>query len=103
MTGLPCGSIFVLSFLLATGASAQVNRCADGKTYTDKPCAGATEVDVRSNLLQAGPRFIPRYEPAPALIVPDTSRTQQVPSGGSVWQRRDQREAEQAGRTAPYR
>ncbi|MDB5752915.1 MAG: hypothetical protein JWP65_3336 [Ramlibacter sp.] len=93
-------SAVLLSLLLATGAGAgaQVHRCGDGKTYTDKPCAGATEVDVRSNLLQAGPRFFPKYEAAPALVVPDTSRMAPTPGSGSIWQRRDNRQAGQSGR-----
>lgn len=105
MTTLPARGMLVLLSLLLTGAGVgaqSVHRCGDGKTYTDKPCAGATEVDVRSNVLDAGPRFIPQYEAAPALIVPDTSRAQQAPSSGSIWERRDAREAQQSGRSAPY-
>jgi len=92
----------VVMLLCAVGASvgAQVNRCGDG-TYTDKPCHGARAVDLRVNLLDAGPREAPRQrKPAPALIVPDsTRRPGPAASGGSALDRKAQRDAQHENRT----
>src|SRR5690349_25020531 len=88
----------VLLLAAATGAHAQVYRCADRPVYTDKPCTGAAPVDVRPNLLDAGPRGFPQ-EPVPQnqlTIIPD-SRPQQPAvgsGGGSVFSDRDAREAQ---------
>jgi hypothetical protein len=97
----------LLTALAAAAAQAQVFRCGDSTLFTDKPCEGATEVDVRANILDAGPRWLPppeSLEPKPAIILPDTSRRAPAsPSGPSVWERRDRAEAEYRQRTGPFR
>ncbi|RYZ03844.1 MAG: DUF4124 domain-containing protein [Comamonadaceae bacterium] len=94
-------SIALLLSLLGASAGAQVYRCGDNKTYTDKPCHGAAEIDLRVNLLNAGPRTAPpEPPPAAAIILPDTTPKQAVPSAGSsIWQNRDSRESAHQGRT----
>ena len=88
----------------AAGAQAQVFRCGDSAVFTDKPCADAREVDVRTNLLDAGPRWLPAPEPQeakPAIILPDTSRRPAAPST-SAWDHRDRAESEHRRRTGPF-
>lgn len=105
---LPC--FFALAFCAACGpALGQVYRCGDTAVYTDKPCDGATPIDLRPNLLDAGPRVIPPDPPpAPAIILPSppAGTAPASASGGSpwdrgeqVWRNRDQREAEHRSRT----
>jgi len=94
------GGIVMLLWAVGASAGAQVNRCGDGRTYTDKPCHGAQAVDLRVNLLDAGPRDAPRQQaPAPALIVPDTSRQRSGSDGGSALDRKAKRDAEHESRT----
>ncbi|QJW83882.1 hypothetical protein HK414_07435 [Ramlibacter terrae] len=94
------GGILLLLSAAGVSAFARVHRCGDGKTYTDKPCDGAEAVDLRSNILDAGPRFIPRQDaPAPALIAPDTTRQRSAADGGSAWDRKQQRDSEHQNRT----
>ncbi|HEY8360904.1 MAG TPA: hypothetical protein VIL30_25880 [Ramlibacter sp.] len=97
------GSIVLLLSIVGAAAGAQsVHRCGDGRTYTDKPCEGATAVDLRANILDAGPRDAGRSEPAPAIILPDTSTTiRQGPatSAGSAWDRKHERDAAHERRT----
>ncbi|MEJ5991343.1 hypothetical protein WG902_15170 [Ramlibacter sp. PS3R-8] len=88
----------------SSGAGAQVYRCGSTSVYTDRPCHGASAVDVRPNILDAGPRHIdplPAVAPAPAIIL-QTAPKPAEPSG-SVWDRRDAAESEYRGRTGPYR
>jgi hypothetical protein len=89
---------------VSLGAGAQVYRCGNSTVFTDRPCDGATPVDVRPNIMDAGPRQVtsePGPTAAPAIILPAPSRPPQ-PSG-SLWDRRDAAEAEYRSRTGPYR
>jgi hypothetical protein len=95
----------VLLLFAASGmAQAQVYRCADRPVYTDKPCTGAVAVDVRPNLLDAGPRgFPPQPPPQQQLtVLPDPQRQQPVGAGGSAFEGRDAREADFRARTGPF-
>jgi hypothetical protein len=98
----PC----LLAALWAAGtlhAHAQVHRCGESNVYTDKPCHDARPVDLRANILDAGPRFMPVVVPAPAVIPPSASEPKTSESGGGdVWQRRAARDAEHRARTGPY-
>jgi hypothetical protein len=92
--------------LLCAGltANAQVHRCGDSNVYTDKPCAGAEAVDVRSNLLDAGPRTLPPLPPqtpSPPLVLKGVSRVVSSPPSpsSSAWQAKDARDAAETGRT----
>lgn len=93
--------------LCTASAGAQVFRCGDASVYTDKPCDGATSVDVRANLLDAGPRGVPALpaeQPRPLIILPDPSRMGAGPArAASVWEYRDRQEAEHVRRTGPFR
>jgi hypothetical protein len=95
----------VLLLAAATGVQAQVYRCADRPVYTDKPCRGAAPVDVRPNLLDAGPRGFP-VVPLPQnqlTIIPDARPQQPVGTGGgSAFGDRDAREAQFRARTGPF-
>lgn len=90
---------------VSSGAGAQVFRCGSSSVYTDRPCEGASAVDVRPNILDAGPRYapepLPAAAPAPAIVLPAAPKPAE-PSG-SVWDRRDAAEAEYRNRTGPYR
>lgn len=104
---VPCIAA-VLFAGVPSGALAQVYRCGDARVYTDRPCDGATAVDVRANILDAGPRHmrpdaLPAPVPAPAIILPDPSGGQRTQSSGSLWDRRDARDGESRSRTGPYR
>ncbi|MGV3572716.1 MAG: hypothetical protein ACO1PB_19130 [Ramlibacter sp.] len=100
MNRLATRSIVVLLSIVGAAAGAQnVHRCGDGRTYTDKPCDGAEQVDLRSNVLKGGPRFFPRYQPAPAVIAPDSTRQAAPSETGSAWERKMQRDAEHQSRT----
>jgi hypothetical protein len=96
----------VVLLLAAAGAQAQVYRCADRPVYTDKPCKGAAPVDVRPNILDAGPRGFPVVPPPQnqLTIIPD-SRPKE-PSvgtgGGSPFGDRDARDAQFRTRTGPF-
>ena len=93
-------------FLLAAGsaaAQAQVYRCADTVTYTDKPCDGAAPIDLRTNILDAGTRQIPPDPaPAPAIILQAPPKPE-GPASGDLWNRRDAADAEYRSRTGPHR
>lgn len=98
-------TLLVTALLVLAGvAQAQVYRCGDGRTYTDKPCTGAAAVDLRTNVMNAGPRKAPVDVPAPAVIPPGADRPLPVPDGrpSDVWQRSDGRQQEQRGRTNGY-
>jgi hypothetical protein len=104
---VPCIAA-VLFVGVSSGTQAQVYRCGDSRVYTDRPCDGATAVDVRANILDAGPRHVrpdpaPAFSPAPAIILPDPSGGQRTQSSGSLWDRRDARDSESRSRTGPYR
>lgn len=90
---------------VSPSAQAQVYRCGESRLYTDKPCEGASAVDVRPNMLDAGTRRIPADPPPAPAVIPKTSndapRLGQSPS--SIWDSRDARDAESRARTAPYR
>ncbi|RZJ20451.1 MAG: hypothetical protein EOO54_13300 [Haliea sp.] len=91
---------------LATQAHAQVYRCGDSGLYTDKPCDDARAVDLRSNLLDAGPKSAPVTEsdqPSQPLILNNISRVVNTPPSGpsTVWQNSDSRQAAQPGRVSP--
>lgn len=94
------GGVVMLLCVVGASVGAQVNRCGNG-TYTDKPCHGAKAVDLRVNLLDAGPREAPRQRtPAPALIVPDsTARQAPAASRGSALDSKAQRDAQHENRT----
>jgi hypothetical protein len=101
-------SAAVLLAAASSGTKAQVYRCGDSHVYTDKPCQGASPVDVRANVLDAGPRHmpppLPQATPAPAIILPGPADAQQRSApAGSIWDRRDTRDAESRSRTGPYR
>jgi hypothetical protein len=91
----------------ASGSAAQVHRCGESSLYTDKPCRGARAVDLRPNILDAGPRQMPvDPPPAPAVIPPtayDPPRMAASSSSGSIWDTRDARDAESRSRTTGYR
>ena len=96
---------FAACLPLALGGTvhAQVYRCGDSGVYTDKPCEGATPVDLRANVLDAGPRRGPA-DPAPApAVIPKTPAVQprSSESTGSVWSRQASRESGHRSRTAP--
>src|SRR5688572_9122911 len=100
--------ISMSAVLLACASSstvAQVYRCGSSSVFTDKPCDGASPVDVRPNIMDAGPRYapdpVPAAAPAPAIIL----RTGPKPaeSSGSLWDRRDASESDHRSRTGPYR
>jgi hypothetical protein len=94
----------VLLMGVSSPTRAQVYRCGESHLYTDKPCQGATAVDVRPNILDAGPRRIPPDPaPAPAVIPPSAYQAQPTESAGSIWDRRDARDAGSRARTGPYR
>jgi hypothetical protein len=98
------GPLLALGFGLACSAQAQVHRCGDSRLYTDKPCESAKPVDLRSNILNAGPRGMPAAPtPAPAVIPPDPKAGQSDTSSGTVWDRRDAADADFRNRTGPYR
>lgn len=103
MTPLARATVLVLMSVLAGSAAAQVYRCGDEKTYTDKPCHGATGVDTRPNLLDAGPRSVPgpAQAPAPAVIPPAATPppTSSSAASRSIWQRKDSRDAAHTDRT----
>lgn len=92
---------------LAAQAQDQVYRCGGSSLYTDKPCDEAKAVDLRSNMLDAGPRTAPATEsdqPSQPLILNNISRVVNTPPSpaSSVWQNSDSRQAAQPGRvTAP--
>jgi hypothetical protein len=65
----------LLLLIAAFGAQAQVYRCGDAKVYTDKPCSGAEAVDLRANLLEAGPRSTPPEQEKDSHDAAETSRT----------------------------
>jgi hypothetical protein len=101
-------SILTLSAILLACVSwstaAQVYRCGNSTVFTDRPCDGATPVDVRPNIMDAGPRQVtpePAATGAPAIILAVPPKPPQ-PSG-SLWDRRDAAEAEYRSRTGPYR
>lgn len=85
-----------------TAAGAQVHRCGDAPVYTDKPCAGARAVDLQANIMDAGPRFIPSYEPAPAVIPPSAYERKKETASDDIWQRRSARDSRHRARTGPY-
>jgi hypothetical protein len=94
------------SFALASSfaVEAQVYRCAGAPVYTDKPCERPALVDLRGNILGAGPAGpAPAEHPTPAIVMPDR-RTAPGPAGGStsVWDSQAAREAHHRARTAPY-
>jgi hypothetical protein len=97
--GLLVAPLLALGF--ACTAYAQVHRCGDSRLYTDKPCEQAKRVDLRPNILNAGPRGMPpEPTPAPAVIPPDrTPVPQPETSSGSVFDRRDASDAEFRSRT----
>ena len=92
---------------MGTGAAAQsqVYRCGETREYSDKPCDGARPVDLRGNVIDAGPRGFPALQAVPGgqavTILPDP-RQKAAPAGAtSVWDRRDAADAEFRGRTSP--
>lgn len=90
----------------ASQAQGQVYRCGDSGLYTDKPCDEARAVDLRSNLLQAGPKVAPVSEsdqPSPPLILNNISRVVTTPPSppSTVWQGSDSRQSAQTGVAAP--
>ncbi|HEX2543814.1 MAG TPA: hypothetical protein VHL79_02985 [Ramlibacter sp.] len=91
----------------ACAANAQVHRCGTSSVYTDRPCEGARAVDLRSNIMDAGPRqggSDAAPVPAPAIIMPGGADTPKpAESSGSIWDRREARDAETRNRTGPYR
>lgn len=96
-------SAFVLA-CVSSGAAAQVYRCGSSSVYTDRPCDGASAVDVRPNIMDAGPSRLdplPAVTPAPAIILQGAPKPAQ-PSG-SLWERRDAADADYRNRTGPYR
>ncbi len=80
-------------------AGAQAHRCGETSVYTDKPCADARPVDVRPNLLDAGPRFFPSYDPAPAVIPPSAHARKPAGDDRDVWQKQKARDAQHRART----
>jgi hypothetical protein len=74
----------LLAAFVAASAQAQVYRCGDTRVYTDKPCEGAQPVDLRSNVMQAGPRDAPAPAAQPdkpsVLILPEAPRAAPTPS-----------------------
>lgn len=95
----------ILLFLLLGSAHAQVYRCGDARTYTDKPCDGAQRVDLRSNIMDAGPRSAgPEAPPPAAIVLPDPAAAAARPAetGGSLWERKDSDNAAHQSRTGPY-
>jgi hypothetical protein len=101
MTPIRLSALFVLA-ASAAAAQAQVYRCGDNATYTDKPCEGAEPVDLRTNLLNAGPRTAPpppAEAPVPVTILPVPARPAAAPSEGDVWTRKDARDGAINSRT----
>lgn len=93
-------------FVPAAQAQGQVYRCGDSAVYTDKPCDEARSVDLRSNMLQAGPRSAPDTaadQPSQPLILNNISRVVNtpVPPATNVWQSSDSRTSLQPGRVTP--
>jgi hypothetical protein len=88
----------------SSGTAAQVYRCGSSSVFTDKPCEGASAVDVRPNIMDAGPRYVPPETApagAPAIILQAPPKPAEP--AGSMWGRRDAAEAEHRNRTGPYR
>ena len=95
----------LLATLLAWPAGAQVYRCAGANSYTDKPCEGARSVDVRPNIMDAGPRMsLQPLQPAPAVVMPGAP-TVAKPSGepSSIWERKNSEDAAHTNRTTGMR
>lgn len=107
----PLALRFAAASLLALSVSAlqaqgQVYRCGDSGLYTDKPCDDARAVDLRSNLLDAGPKTAPQTEsdtPGQPMILNNISRVVTSPPSppSTVWQNSDSRTSAQPGRAAP--
>jgi hypothetical protein len=97
---------FLLPCILLASAQAQVYRCGDTSTYTDKPCRDARSVDLRSNVMNAGPRMsaLPPQVPQAAIILPDTSPKAPPVDGGSstIYDRKASEDASHANRTGPF-
>ena len=95
-------SVVVLA-AASSGTWAQVYRCGASRVYTDKPCNGARDVDVRPNILDAGTRVIPADPPpAPAVIPPNRYDPPKVGGdSGSIWDRRDAADSALRSRTGP--
>jgi hypothetical protein len=95
----------VLLACASAGTGAQVYRCGSSSVFTDRPCEGASPVDVRPNIMDAGPRYspdaTPSATPAPAIIL--RSAPKPAESSGSLWDRRDAAESDYRSRTGPYR
>jgi hypothetical protein len=95
-----------LLLLLAVGAvNAQVYRCgSSSNVYTDQPCRPRQPVDVRTNLMDAGPRVataaVP-ISPAPPLVLQNLSRVVSTPPSppSTIWERKDSDDAAKASRT----
>ena len=102
-TPLRSGAGLVL--LLAIGAaSAQVYRCGTSNVYTDQPCLHPLAVDLRPNLIDAGPSVVPpdvAASPAPAIVLRNLSRVVSTPPSppSRIWERKDSDDAAQASRT----
>ena len=95
----------LLASLLAVPAGAQVYRCAGANSYSDKPCEGARSVDVRPNIMDAGPRMaLQPLQPAPAVVMPGAPAVPR-PSGepSSIWERKISDDAAHTGRTTGMR
>lgn len=100
---LRIATVLLLVAVPAVNAQA-VHRCGNPPVYTDKPCDGATPVDLRANILDAGPRQMPAPPaPQPAIILPGGGDPPKPESSGSLWDRRDAKDQEQRARTGPYR
>jgi hypothetical protein len=96
----------VSAIALATGAQAQVYRCAeDATTFTDKPCPGGEWVQVKPpNIVQPGPTFVPDKPPEktnPPIVLQTRPTIVSTPPAplSNVFQQRDGRNAADAQRT----
>jgi hypothetical protein len=109
MTDLLRSGACALLLLAAWGVHAQqVYRCGGTDTYTDKPCDNAEPVDVRPNLMDAGPTVSTSREapdqPAGPTVLKNIGRVVTPAAGSrpSIWESKDSRDAGHNSRTAPY-
>jgi hypothetical protein len=98
-------SALLLACFLALPAGAQVYRCGGSNAYTDKPCEGAKNVDVRANIMDAGPRMaLQPIQPAAAVVMPAAPAVPKPGSGpSSIWERKASDDAAHIGRTTGTR
>ena len=93
-----------LLLLAALGANAQVYRCGSSNVYTDTACPSRHPVDVRSNLMDAGPAIAtaePIAQSAGAIVLRNVSRVVSTPASpaSTIWQRKDADDAAATSRT----